>query len=72
VTIRDKGIGIPADLLPHVFDRFYRVGDRSRANPQGLGLGLYIARSLVEAHGGSLIVTSTLGEGSTFTVSLPC
>ena len=69
VSVSDRGIGIPAEELPHVFDRFYRARARTRA--PGLGLGLYITRMLVEAHGGRVGVASEPGQGSTFTVVLP-
>jgi len=73
VTIRveDTGIGIPAEHLPHIFERFYRV-DTSRSRDRGgSGLGLAVARSLALAHGGDITVTSRSGEGSVFTVRLP-
>jgi signal transduction histidine kinase len=71
VDVVDTGTGIPADDLPHVFDRFWRAdASRTRATG-GSGLGLAICRELVEAHGGHITATSTLGEGSTFTVHLP-
>jgi heavy metal sensor kinase len=69
VTISDTGIGIAAEHLSHVFERFYRV-DAARSG-QGTGLGLAIAQDLVHAHAGSIDVQSTLGEGTTFTVRLP-
>jgi signal transduction histidine kinase len=70
VTVIDRGVGIPASALPHLFDRFYRVsGTAHRA--QGAGLGLYIANHMVRAHGGHLRVESEVGRGSAFTVSLP-
>lgn len=69
LVVRDHGIGIPADRLPHIFARFERaVSARAYS---GLGLGLYIVRTIVEAHGGSVRAESTLGSGSTFTVELP-
>lgn len=69
VEVRDRGMGIAAEDLPHVFDRFYRA-DKARSRG-GAGLGLAIARRIAEAHGGTVDVTSALGEGSTFTVKLP-
>lgn len=72
LAISDTGIGIPAEHLPHVFDRFYRVEkSRSRAGG-GSGIGLTIARHLVEAHGGRIRAESRgVGKGSTFTFTLP-
>ncbi|HLG54254.1 MAG TPA: HAMP domain-containing sensor histidine kinase [Vicinamibacterales bacterium] len=70
LTISDTGVGIPAEDLPHVFDRFYRA--RGAGPPStGTGLGLAIVKRIVEVHGGSITVESTLGRGSTFTVRLP-
>jgi len=69
VAINDTGCGIPAEHLPHIFDRFYRV-DASRST-SGSGLGLAIARDLVSAHGGSIEVTSEVNKGTTFSVRLP-
>jgi two-component system phosphate regulon sensor histidine kinase PhoR len=68
-AVRDTGIGIPADDLPRIFERFYRV-DKSRAG-SGTGLGLSISKHIVEAHGGSLQVKSRQGEGSVFLFSIP-
>ena len=71
VSVSDTGEGIPAEDLPHIFERFYRV-DKSRARATGgSGLGLTIAKRLVEAHGGTIVVNSTLGEGSRFSFTLP-
>ena len=69
--VRDTGIGIANEHVPHLFERFYRVDEaRSRAEG-GVGLGLAISQWITEAHGGSISVESTSGEGSTFTVRLP-
>jgi len=71
VCVSDTGEGIPAEDLPNIFERFYRV-DRSRARATGgSGLGLTIARRLVEAHGGEIAVQSELGKGSSFSFTLP-
>ncbi len=69
IAVKDTGIGIAAEDLPRVFERFFR-GDQSRSQA-GVGLGLSLARAIVRAHGGDISVTSRLGEGSTFTVTLP-
>ncbi|WP_242394466.1 sensor histidine kinase [Anaeromyxobacter oryzisoli] len=69
ITVHNEGPPIPDDVLPHIFDPFRR-GDASAADQSGLGLGLHIARSLVEAHGGTIEVASGEG-GTTFTVVLP-
>jgi signal transduction histidine kinase len=69
IRVSDRGIGIAPEDRSRVFEQFVRVGDHLRT--PGLGLGLYITRRLVEAHGGTISVDSTLGEGSTFTVVLP-
>ncbi len=75
VEVADTGAGIPAESVPRLFDRFFRVDEgrgRSAADPVGgHGLGLSISRSLVEAHGGRITVSSTEGVGSTFSISLP-
>lgn len=73
VTIRvvDQGIGIPADSLDRVFERFYRVDAARSRQTGGSGLGLAITRQCVEANGGTIAVWSREGEGSTFTIELP-
>lgn len=68
--IHDNGSGIPANALPNLFTKFYRAGEM-KSKTRGTGLGLYISKSIVEAHGGKIWVESTLGKGSTFTFSLP-
>jgi signal transduction histidine kinase len=71
ITVADTGQGIAPDELPAIFDRFYR-SDRARShNGHGAGLGLAIAKQLVEAHGGRISARSTLGEGTTITIELP-
>jgi signal transduction histidine kinase len=71
LAVRDTGEGIMPDALPKVFDRFYRA-DSARAQAQGeSGLGLAIAKALVEAHGGTISVASQPGQGATFTIRLP-
>ncbi len=69
LAVRDHGIGIPPEDIERVFDRFERVAPRSPS--KGLGLGLWIARRIVEAHGGTISAQSELNQGSTFTVRLP-
>jgi len=71
ISVKDSGEGIPAKELPNIFERFYRV-DKSRARTTGgYGLGLTIAKRIVEAHGGTIQVTSELGKGSRFAFTLP-
>jgi signal transduction histidine kinase len=69
VSVVDRGDGIAPDELPHLFDRFYRAKNARRTD--GLGLGLYITRLIVEAHGGRVWAESELGKGSAFHISLP-
>jgi PAS domain S-box-containing protein len=71
VSIRDSGMGISVREQEQIFERFQRVGDPSSRTTQGAGLGLYIARAIIEAHGGRIWVESALREGSTFSFSLP-
>ena len=70
-VVSDTGVGIAADHLPHIFDRFYRVRKMQTKSVQGLGLGLSFVAWIVQAHGGKVDVQSTEGKGTTFTVSLP-
>jgi signal transduction histidine kinase len=70
VEVRDHGAGIPASETKRIFDKFERVEARDRRGVPGLGLGLYLSRGIVEAHGARLTVTSTPGEGSTFAFEL--
>lgn len=71
VTIRDTGTGIPAQELPHIFERFRRVQGAKGRSFEGTGIGLSLVNELVRLHGGSLRATSVEGEGSEFTISLP-
>ncbi|WP_084165823.1 hybrid sensor histidine kinase/response regulator transcription factor [Dyadobacter crusticola] len=71
IIISDTGVGIPADKLEKIFERFYQ-NDSSTVLNQGSGIGLSIVREFVQMHGGFIKVKSTPGEGSTFTVELPC
>ncbi len=71
LDVQDYGWGIAADQLPHLFSRFYQVARPDRPSQAGLGLGLFICQELAAAHGGRIVVASTEGEGTTFTVWLP-
>ena len=71
IRVRDHGLGIPREQRDKIFERFYRAaGPRQRAIP-GLGIGLYIVAEIVKDHGGTITVESNVGNGSTFTVTLP-
>ena len=71
IIFEDHGIGIPAEDLPHVFERFYR-GDPSRTRATGgFGLGLAIAKALIEAYGGTITAANAPGQGTRMTVELP-
>ena len=69
LAVRDTGVGIPAEFLPHVFDKFFRVPGQSRGN--GTGLGLAIVKEIVTAHGGTVACDSEPGRGTTFRLTLP-
>jgi two-component system, OmpR family, sensor kinase len=71
VTVADTGVGIPADQIPRVFERFYRADPARARDPGGSGLGLAIARWIVQQHGGEITVASELGQGTTVSVRLP-
>jgi two-component system, OmpR family, heavy metal sensor histidine kinase CusS len=71
VNVTDTGFGIPAEHLPRIFDRFYRVDPERSQQPNPSGLGLAIVKSIMALHGGTISVKSELGKGSTFTVSFP-
>ena len=71
VSVVDTGIGIDPQDLPRVFERFYRVDPSRSRHDGGTGIGLAIARSVVEAHGGQIQATSEPGQGSVFSFDLP-
>ncbi|MBE1443676.1 ATP-binding protein [Paenibacillus sp. OAS669] len=71
IRVQDNGIGIEAEHLEHIFDRFYRVDVSSSRHTGGTGLGLAISKGIIEAHGGTIHVESTPGSGSVFTLSVP-
>ena len=70
VAVEDRGSGIPAASLPHLFDAFYRVSDGT-PRPAGFGLGVAVARGLIEAHGGRIWAENRPGGGARFTFTLP-
>ena len=71
IRVSDTGVGIPAEDLPHIFDRFYRVDKARSRETGGTGLGLSIVKQFVLLHGGTIDATSELGKGTTFTIELP-
>ncbi len=71
VSVQDDGVGIPAKDLPHIFERFYQVESHLTRRHGGMGLGLSVAKVMIEIHGGRIWAESTEGKGSTFTFLLP-
>lgn len=71
VSISDRGIGVSPDFFDHIFERFYRVRNTASRQYSGIGMGLFIAKTIVEAHGGRIWLTSNPGKGSTFYFTLP-
>jgi signal transduction histidine kinase len=71
ITVQDTGIGIPAKDLPKVFDRFYQIESHLTRRHGGMGLGLSVAKSMIEMHGGRIWAESDEGQGSSFIISLP-
>jgi signal transduction histidine kinase len=69
IEVSDTGAGMPAEQLPHVFDKYYQIGEQARS--KGAGLGLAIAHDVVHAHGGAISVVSEEGTGTTFRIDLP-
>jgi signal transduction histidine kinase len=70
IIVRDTGIGIDSNTLPHIFERFYKGNEARPSGQSGTGLGLSIAHRIVEIHGGTIEAQSKLGDGSTFTITL--
>jgi two-component system OmpR family sensor kinase len=71
LTVSDQGVGVAEADLPRVFERFHRGDNAVALKPGGSGLGLAMARSIIEAHGGAIELVSRLGEGATVTATLP-
>jgi two-component system phosphate regulon sensor histidine kinase PhoR len=71
VSVSDQGIGVNPEYFDHIFERFYRVRNSASRQYSGIGMGLYIAKVIVEAHGGNIWLTSNQGTGSTFYFTLP-
>ena len=69
IEVHDSGVGVPQDQLPYIFDKFFQIGQQARS--KGAGLGLAIAREIVEAHGGTISAESSDGQGTTFHIALP-
>ncbi len=72
LMVSDQGIGIPAEAIPHLFQRFFRAANVSTRHLSGLGIGLYVVREIIALHEGTIEVESIENEGSTFTMTLPC
>lgn len=71
IEVADQGIGIPNDALPHLFERFYRADNADERNINGMGVGLYVVKEIVELHGGTIEVESHVDQGSIFRIALP-
>lgn len=71
LEVIDTGAGIPDEELTEIFERFYRVDKSRNQKTGGMGIGLSITKAIIEAHRGTIEVTSIIGQGSTFTIALP-
>jgi signal transduction histidine kinase len=71
IEVKDFGLGIPEGMLPYVFDRFSKAGRKGVRGEDSIGMGLNIARQIINKHGGDISVESTENEGTTFTIVLP-
>jgi signal transduction histidine kinase len=71
IDVQDSGAGIPAEALPHIFDRFFRAEKARSAHTGSIGLGLPLTRRIVELHNGQISVQSSIGSGSLFRICLP-
>ena len=71
IEVRDSGMGIPADQLPHIFNRFWQADTSSQRKFQGMGIGLALVKELAEVQGGGVSADSIVGKGTTMTVKLP-
>jgi signal transduction histidine kinase len=71
VTVTDQGVGIPFEEQPHIFESFFRGSREHQQQTPGAGLGLYLAKAIVEAHGGRMWVESNPGEGAAFSFAIP-
>ncbi|HYF61492.1 MAG TPA: ATP-binding protein [Herpetosiphonaceae bacterium] len=71
LSVADQGVGIPGEAQAQIFERFYRAGNTNPFQISGIGIGLYLVRDIVQAHGGAVEVDSAEGRGSVFTVWLP-
>jgi signal transduction histidine kinase len=71
VRVADRGVGIPDEALPQIFERFYRAPNTDPSQISGMGIGLYVVREVVRLHGGSVTVAQRPGGGSCFCLSLP-
>ena len=71
LTVKDTGIGVPQDEQAQLFTKFYRASNARKQRPDGTGVGLYLAKKVIVAHGGSMVFSSTPGKGSIFGFTLP-